>query len=91
MSGTAYVDQAAQYAQAMQDGDTTGASSILASLPADTATAIETAVENAQASSIALSMIVLGVVALAGAIFAFVVIGKRREPEHLPADDLSMA
>ena len=89
LSGTAYVDQATQYAQALQDGDSTGAASILASVPSDSASAIETAVENAQASSIALSMVVLGVVALAGAVFAFVVIGRRREPEHMPSDDLS--
>lgn len=90
-AGQPYLPQATQYAEAMQDGDTTTADSILASLPADTAKAIEQAVEAAQASSIAISMVVLGFVALAGAIFALVVIGRRREPEHLPAEDLSMA
>ncbi len=89
-AGQPYVTQATQYAEAMQDGDTSAADSILASLPADTATAIEQAVEAAQASSIAISMVVLGFVALAGAIFALIVIGRRREPEHLPATDLTM-
>ena len=90
-AGESYLDQATQYAEAMQDGDSSAAAGILSGLPADTASAIEAAVENAQASSISISMAVLGVVALAGAIFAFIVIGKRREPEHLPAEDLTMA
>ena len=89
--GQSYVDQATQYAQAMQNGDASAASDILKGLPADTASAIESAVETAQASSIAFSMVVLGVVALAGAIFALLVIGRRREPEHLPVEEPSVA
>ena len=91
LSGQPYVDQARQYAEAMQNGDTTGADAILAGLPADASKAIESAVESAQASSIAMSMVVLGVVALAGAVFALVVIGRRRAPDPLPAEDLSVA
>ena len=91
LAGTAYVDQATEYAQAIQNGDTAGADAILTSVPSDTASMIETAVESAQASSIAISMVILGFVALAGAIFALVVIGRRREPDWLPAEDLTMA
>ncbi len=91
MSGTAYANQALQYAEAMENGDSSAADAITSKLPADVSAAIQQAVENAQASSIAISMVVLGAIALAGAIFAFVVIGKRRTPEHLPAEDLTMA
>lgn len=91
VSGTPYVDQATQYAQAMQGGDANGAADILKGVPSDVASTIEAAVESAQASSIAISMVALGIVALAGAIFALLVIGRRREPDHLPADDLTMA
>ncbi|MBM3690131.1 MAG: hypothetical protein FJW80_10870 [Actinobacteria bacterium] len=91
VSGTPYVDQATQYAQAMQNGDANGAADILKGVPCDVASTIEAAVETAQASSIAISMVALGIVALAGAIFALLVIGRRREPDHLPADDLTMA
>lgn len=90
LAGTAYVSEATDYAQAMQNGDTSTADSILGALPDDVAKMIETAVESAQASSIAMSMIVLGFVALAGAIFAFFVIGRRREPEWMSAQDMSM-
>lgn len=91
VSGTPYLDQATQYAQAMQSGDANGAADILKGMPADVASTIEAAVEAAQASSIAISMVALGVVALVGAVFALLVIGRRRAPEHLPADDLTMA
>ena len=79
-AGQSYLGQAEEYAAAIQGGDSVGASDILAGLPSDAASAIEAAVEAAQASSITTSMTVLGFVALAGAVFAFVVIGKRREP-----------
>jgi len=89
--GQSYIDQATQYAQAMQNGDANAAADILKGLPTDTASSIESAVEAAQASSIAVSMVVLGVIALAGAIFALFVIGKRREPEHLSVKEPSVA
>ena len=91
LAGQPYVDQATQYAEAIQGGDTAGADSILSTLPADAATAIEQATEAAQASSIAISMAALGIIALAGAVFAFVVIGRRRVPDTVPSEDLSMA
>ena len=37
----------------------------------------------AQSSAITTAMIVLAVVALAGAVFAWVVIGRRRTPDHV--------
>jgi EmrB/QacA subfamily drug resistance transporter len=81
LSGESFSEQAAQYAEAIESGDTTAAQSILASLPSDSATAIEQAVQASQAHAIGLAMMALGVVALIGAVFALVVIGRRREPE----------
>ena len=86
-----YAAQAAQYAEAVENGDSAGASSILSSLSSDAASSVESAVQAAQAHSIGLAMMALGVVALLGAVFAFVVIGRRREPEWLKAEDLTAA
>ena len=78
LAGQPYADQAVQYARALQNGDMTGADRLLRGLPVDAAAAIVQAVRNAQASSIGLSMTILAGVALAGAIFAYVVIGNAR-------------
>lgn len=86
LSGESFSEQAAQYAEAIESGDTTAAQSILASLPSDSATAIEQAVQASQAHAIGLAMMALGVVALLGAVFALVVIGRRREPEWAKAE-----
>ena len=77
-SGTEYATQAQAYAQAVENGDDAGASAALAGLSADAASAIKAATVAAQSGTIALSMIALGVVALAGAVMAAIVIGRRR-------------
>lgn len=79
----AVVDSAADYANAIQDGNTSLADQILSALPPDVANSIQEATVNSQASAITTSMIVLGFVALAGAVFAWFVIGRRRTPDHI--------
>ncbi len=78
MSGSAYMDQAVQYQQALEDGNDSGAASILSSLPADAQALVDEAVRSAQSSAITMSMVILGFVALAGALMSALVIGKRR-------------
>lgn len=80
-----YAAQADDYAQAIENGDDAGAQAVIANLPPDAVSALEEAVRTAQAGSIGLSMVILGVVALAGAVMAAIVIGRRREPEHVEA------
>jgi len=77
------VDSATKYATAVQDGNDTLADQILSALPLDIANAIKDATVGAQASAITISMVVLGFVALAGAIFAWFCIGRRRTPDHV--------
>lgn len=91
LAGEPYVAQAAQYAEAVENGDSAGAQSILNALSSDAASSVESAVQAAQAHSIGLAMMALGAVAFLGAVFAFLVIGRRREPEWLKADDLTTA
>lgn len=76
-------EQAAQYADAVQDGNLRRADEILAALPADAVEAIKRAAVDASSSAITTSMFVLAFIALAGAIFAWVVIGRRRTPDHI--------
>ncbi len=76
-------DIAAQYADAVQDGDMARADDVLTGLPQDSVDAIKQAVVNASSGAITTSMLVLSFVALAGAIFAWVVIGRRRTPDHI--------
>ena len=82
VSDPALADTAKNYADMVQSGDTDGAESLLASLPDSAAEAIQQAAIAAQSAAITTSMVVLAVVALAGAIFAWVVIGRRRTPDH---------
>jgi len=76
-------DIGARYADAVQDGDMKAADAILANLPDSSVAAIKAAAANATSSAITTSMLVLSFVALAGAIFAWVVIGRRRTPDHI--------
>ena len=76
-------DVAVRYGDAVQEGNLTTANQILAALPSDAAEAIKQAAVGASSAAITTSMLVLAVIALAGAIFAWVVIGRRRTPDHL--------
>lgn len=85
-AGTAVGDKAAAYAQALEAGDDAGLKEILAGLPPDAAQALKEAAINAQSSTIAASMVVMGVVALAAAVMVLVVIGRRRVPSFAAAE-----
>jgi hypothetical protein len=76
-------DLAAQYADAVQDGDMGRADAALAGLPQDSVDAIKQAAVGASSGAITTSMLVLAGVAFAGAVFAWVVIGRRRTPDHI--------
>lgn len=90
LAGQPFVQQAADYAQAVENGDQDAQQSILSALSSGDAATVESAVQAAQAHSIGVAMMALGVVALLGAIFAFIVIGRRRGPEWEKAEDLTM-
>lgn len=76
-------DTAARYADAVQDGDMGRAGAAIAGLPQESIDAVKQSVVNATSGAITTSMLVLAAVALAGAIFAWVVIGRRRTPDHI--------
>lgn len=76
-------DHATWYAQAGQEGSLAEADKILAELPPDAVEAIQHASVHASSGAITASMLVLALVALAGAIFAWDVIGRRRTPDHI--------
>lgn len=78
-----FEQQAVDYAAAIQSGDTAKAQEIAASLPADAAQLLQDAAVAATSAGIDTGMLVLGVVALAGAIMAWFVIGRRRTPDHI--------
>jgi MFS family permease len=71
---------ATSYARAIQDGKLSQANGILATLPSDSAEAIRRAAAGASSVAITTSMLALASIALAGAIFAWVCIGRRRTP-----------
>jgi hypothetical protein len=73
---------ATSYAQAVQDGHLSQASDMLATLPSDSAEAIKRAAVGASSAAITTSMLALATIALVGAIFAWVAIGRRRTPDH---------
>ncbi|MBO0881384.1 MAG: MFS transporter, partial [Mycobacterium sp.] len=84
LGGHAELDEpATSYARAVQDGKLAEASAILARLPSDSAEAIKRAAVSASSTAITTSMLLLAVMALAGATFAWVVIGRRRTPDHI--------
>jgi MFS transporter, DHA2 family, multidrug resistance protein len=74
---------ATNYARAVQDGNLSQANDILLTLPSDSAEAIKRAAASASSAAITTSMLALAVIALAGAIFAWLVIGRRRIPDHI--------
>jgi predicted permease len=74
---------AARYADAVEDGDMARADDAIAGLPQDAVDSIKHAVLSATSDAITVSMLALAAVALAGAIFAWVVIGRRRTPDHI--------
>ncbi|MGI9123630.1 MAG: hypothetical protein ACR2JM_02610, partial [Mycobacterium sp.] len=74
---------AAAYADAVQDGDMARADDALAGLPQDSVDVIKHAVVSSASGAITTSMLVLSAVALAGAIFAWRTIGRRRTPDHV--------
>jgi MFS family permease len=76
-------DAASRYADAVQDGDMGRADAAVAGLPQESVDAVKHAVVSAASGAITTSMLVLAAVALAGAIFAWVVIGRRRTPDHI--------
>lgn len=76
-------ETSASYAAAVQDGNLSLAEEILAALPAESARFVSEAAVQASSSAITTSMLVLALIALAGAIFAWVVIGRRRTPDHI--------
>lgn len=76
-------DTASQYADAVQDGDMTRADAALAGLPQDSIDAVKDSVVGATSGAITISMLVLAAVALAGAVFAWKTIGRRRTPDHI--------
>ena len=80
VAGTDYAEQGAQYSEAIELGDDKGAAAILASLPDAVQEMLRQIVVAAQSSTISLSMIVLGVVALGGAVLTAVLMGIKRMP-----------
>ncbi|MBO0879223.1 MAG: hypothetical protein J2P17_02335, partial [Mycobacterium sp.] len=82
-SHTELDELATSYAHAVQVGELSQANNILAALPSDSAEVIKRAAISASSAAITTSMLVLVVVALAGAIFAWLVIGRRRTPDHI--------
>jgi MFS transporter, DHA2 family, multidrug resistance protein len=71
---------ATSYAHAVQDGDLVQANDILVALPDDSVETIKRAAVSASSAATTTSMLVLAIIALAGAVFAWVVIGRRRNP-----------
>lgn len=71
------------YANDIQVGELRAADDILAGLTPDAATAIKQAALHATSTAITTSVIVLAAVALAGAVLAWLVIGRRRTPDHI--------
>jgi EmrB/QacA subfamily drug resistance transporter len=71
---------AQDYVAAVQGGDPEAADKILGSVPPDVAEAIRQAAVAAESTGITTAMVALAVVALAGAVFAWIVIGRRRVP-----------
>jgi sugar phosphate permease len=84
LGGRAGLDEsAASYAHAVRDGNLSRANEILAALPRDWTEAIKHAVVSASSAAITTSMLVLAPIALAGAIFVWLIIGRRRTPDHI--------
>lgn len=85
LSGQPFAEAGAAYTQALESGDEQGAAAILSGLPADAAQLIQSAAIDAESATIALSMLVMGIIALGAAIMAAVVIGRRTCANSEPA------
>jgi hypothetical protein len=84
LGGHAELDElAARYVHAVQDGKLVQANGILAMMPRDSAEVIKRAAVSASSAAITTSMLVLAGIALVGAIFALLVIGRRRTPDYI--------
>jgi MFS family permease len=84
VGGHAELDELATgYARAVQNGKLAQANDILAALPGDSAEAIKRAAGSASSAAVTTSMLVLAPIALAGAVFAWLVVGRRRIPDHI--------
>lgn len=79
----AFADQAVDFVQADLAGNAEARTEILNALPPAIADQVQNITAYVEAAGITMSMTIFGVVALAGAIFAWVVIGKRRTPDHI--------
>lgn len=80
MAGNDAQDAAVAYSEAVELGDTAGASAILDKLPEAVQDLITQTVVAAQSSTITMSMLILGIVALGGAVLAAVLLGVKRAP-----------
>ncbi len=80
MAGNDAQDAAVAYSEAVELGDTSGAAAILDTLPETVQDLITQTVVAAQSSTITLSMLILGIVALGGAVLAAILLGVKRAP-----------
>lgn len=78
LTGQPFLQQGLEYAQAVKEGNDTKAAAILHALPPDAAGMLKGTMVSVQASMITTSMTALGIIALAGAVMALLVIGRRR-------------
>ncbi|PQM45311.1 putative multidrug resistance protein EmrY [Mycobacterium talmoniae] len=78
---TEFHELADRYANAVQHGKFAQANDILATLPSDSADAIKRAAAATLSSVITMSMLVLAPLALAAALFTWVIVGRRRVPD----------
>ncbi len=85
LAGQLFLQQGLEYARAVKDGNDAAAAAILEALPSGSAAMVKNAIVSGQSSTIAMSMTVLGVIALAGAIMALRIIVRRRWPEGNPS------
>jgi MFS family permease len=74
---------ARSYSEAFESGSAQDATNTISSLPQAVQQSIVHAWESAYASSIGLGMTILGLFALGGALMVWLVIGKRRTPDHI--------
>jgi len=79
-------DAGTRYTDAVQSGDMALADDVLAAVPDGSAGVVRTASVAAYSSAITTSMLVLAAVALAGAIFAWMVIARHRTPRSPQGD-----
>ena len=69
--------RAISFAHAVQDGHTSDANAILTTIPSGSAEVVKRVAVGALSAAITTSMLILGAIALAGAVFTWLVIGSR--------------